>query len=51
MMKNLKLKEFVNSNPRQGLDILNEDSISIKNINKTFLTSNLKESFLNKMEE
>ncbi len=33
-----KLKQFVNDNKNQGLEILDKDSIIIKNINKTFNT-------------
>ena len=36
------LKEFVNENTNQGLEILETDSIIIKNINKTFKTKNIK---------
>ena len=37
-----KLKKFVNENTNQGLEILENDSFVIKNINKTFKTKNLK---------
>ncbi len=36
-----KLKKFVNNNTNQGLEILEKDSIVIKNINKTFKTKNV----------
>ncbi len=37
-----QLKKFVNENPKQGLKVLKEDSIYVENINKTFLTKNIK---------
>ena len=37
-----KLKKFVNDNTNQGLEILEKDSIIIKNINKIFKTKNIK---------
>jgi len=37
-----KLKKFINANKNQGLEILEKDSILIKNINKTFKTKNIK---------
>ena len=37
-----KLKNFVMNNTHQGLEVLEENSILIKNINKTFQTKNLK---------
>ena len=37
-----KLKKFVTENSNQGLEILEEESIIIKNINKTFKTKNIK---------
>ena len=40
--KFVKLKEFAMNNIDQGLEILDENSIFIKNINKTFQTKNLK---------
>ena len=36
------LKKFVNENTNQGLEILENDSFVIKNINKTFKTNHLK---------
>ena len=36
-----KLKKFVNDNKNQGLEILEKDSIIVKNINKTFKTKNV----------
>ena len=37
-----KLKKFVKDNPRQGLEVLEENSTLIKNINNTFKTQNIK---------
>ncbi len=37
-----KLKNFVYKNKNQGLEVLEKDSIVIKNINKTFNTKNIK---------
>ena len=37
-----KLKKFVNDNTNQGLEILEKNSLVIKNINKTFKTKDLK---------
>ncbi len=36
-----KLKKFVNDNNNQGLEILEKNSLVIKNINKTFKTKDL----------
>ena len=37
-----KLKKFVDENTNQGLELLEKESILIKNINKTFKTKNIK---------
>ena len=37
-----KLKTFVNKNTNQGLEVLEKESIVIKNINNTFKTKNIK---------
>ena len=37
-----KLKKFVHENTNQGIEILEKESILIKNINKTFNTKNIK---------
>ena len=37
-----KLKKFVYENPKQGLEVLDKNSIFLKNINNAFLTKNIK---------